>query len=162
MKYVPMYRSMLGQPPWVQADDDAVGVGTRLLSYVSSDGLEDPLIKNCRNWPDRTWMATCQTCRAGVEKAVAAQLAEWRDDDLFVNGFDYAGKEKVDRLRHNGGGRPPKKPGGSTAENHVVSGSGTKSEPNGNPSPSLSLPYPASPDPSVPTAVAVPLPRGRS
>jgi hypothetical protein len=107
MRYTAVHRSFMVSGAAVDASCAALGAWLRLESYVSSDGVESPLIVAARAWTDRKWLVTANVERADVDGAVAAGLAVWRGDDLEVLGFDAKGLSEVEARRRGGkkGGR---------------------------------------------------------
>jgi hypothetical protein len=160
-----VYRSFLLTGPAVDASCVALGAWLRLQSYVSSDGIESPVIVGARDWPGRKWLVTTQLERSEIDEIVAAGLAAWREADLEVFGFDADGLATVEARRRGGreGGRGRKKasPGSSVDSSPISSPNSSTTRPGeGQPqlidSSSKPLSGSASPFPSGPTREAPP------
>jgi hypothetical protein len=126
-------------PLFVGATNAQLGAWTRL--YVAAAAVEQSgAIPACANYDDRRWLALAQVTRSEVEDAIVAGLAEWRDGDLVVIGYDQDGERKIQAARENGKkspGRPRKpsaKPSGKPRENRSVLPGVTQEEPEPNPS----------------------------
>jgi hypothetical protein len=155
LKFTAVPRSFLVSGPAVDASCAALGAWLRLQSYVSSDGVENPVITGARDWPPRKWLVMANLERGEVDSIVAAGLAVWRETNLEVLGFDFDGLATVESRRRGGraGGRG--RPQG-TAQEQVSDSSPTRprtaqEQVSDSSSEPLSSPLPPLPLPSLPS-----------
>jgi hypothetical protein len=102
VRFAAAYRAFMLAGPARDASAAAIGTWIRLQSYCTSDGVETPQLAGVKTWSDRQWLASANVTAAEVAEVVAANLAQWQDQDLVVDGYDSAGARKIETLRKNG------------------------------------------------------------
>lgn len=105
MRFAGVYADRLREEPWVSAPTIAVGAWVKLVVRASELEVETIPLKRGAS---RAWIVTANVSTSDINSAITAGLAEWRDNGLFVLGFDHDGLQNVERKRENGrlGGRP--------------------------------------------------------
>ncbi len=85
----------------ITASDQALGAWLRLCAY-SSPRLLGGVLTGAKGWDTATWSRVVGMPRRTIDAVVSAGLAEWRGDDLALNGYDLHG-EVVWKKKSQGG-----------------------------------------------------------
>jgi hypothetical protein len=102
MKYYALRRTMMLEGAWLDASDRDLGAWLRWMSYATSDGVESPILRGAKDWPDRKCIALANVKRVSMDRVVSARLARWIDHDLELFGFDLEGLATVEAKRRGG------------------------------------------------------------
>lgn len=104
MEYSKLQLSFVRSALWRDASRAAQGVWVNVVTYCA-DQENGGTIPHCSTWNDAKCLLTMGVSCAELNALVESNLAEWRDGDLIVRGYDATGEKAFQRKSATGAER---------------------------------------------------------